>query len=219
MKIKIHKNHKKHSYVFLTKTTTNAQTILGLTFEIYGYETLNDSLYEWLHNLTKDAKADILFDNIEEILKKYTINELLSPSCVIEGIGTKRYTRFIALFIFLILLVQYSWDVYGKAIEQKKENAWDINTTSENYSTLSEYISNTDILLVQHTLKEALLCTIDKDYYHLFFNSLNAPNATPEENLSKMENDPELSLYKKDMVLFVALRCFIDSSFFLFGSQ
>jgi hypothetical protein len=143
----------------------------------------------------------------------------MEPGCCIKGIGKNRFARFVGLFIFLLTLVQYSWTVYGEAIRQKKEDAWDIDTASEAYVNLKQLIQHNDVQQVQQTLLEAIICTTGEGYYQYFLNSLKRSKKRNDLALSQMENDPEVAIHKNEMVVFVSLRCFIDSSFYLFGRR
>ena len=209
----------KSPYVFLTKSEAIAKDVLGLTFETYSYEFLSYQLHLWLQEITRGEDAEVLFERLDEILENYSTRELMDPYFNIKGIGINPYLRFVGLFIFLLVLVKSSWMVYGEAIQQKKENAWNMGTSSEAYRELTQMIQCGDVQVVQQTLAEVLIRTTGKGYYQYFLNILKQNKPGIEETLLEMENDPDLRIHKNEMVLFVSIRCFIDSSFFLFGEN
>lgn len=212
-------NEQNSGYVFLTKTVASAKEVLGLTFSTYSYEFLTEHLHEWLHRVTQHPDAEILYEKLDMLLEKNTTRELMEPDCCPEGIGRNKYARFMGLFIFLIQLVRDSWKVYGKAIRQNQENAWSMNKTSTNYRNLLRLIKTNDVQLVHQTLLDAIISITGRGYYQYFLNSLKRSEKRHGHVLAEMETDPDVAPYKHEMVMFVSFRCFIDSSFFLFGEE
>jgi len=209
----------KSGYVFLTKSVESAKEVLALTFTTYRYEFLTEHLHLWLNHVTQHPDAEILYERLDVILENHSTLELMEQDCCLKGIGQNRYAKFVGLFIFLLQLVRHSYKVYGNAIRQKKENAWEMNKASATYRQLTRLVKTNEVQLVQQTLLEAIIRTTGRDYYEYFLNSLKRSKKRNDLALSQMENDPEVAIHKNEMVVFVSLRCFIDSSFYLFGKK
>ena len=210
-------NEQNSGYVFLTKSVASAKEVLGLTFTTYTYEFLTEHLHMWLNRVTEDPEAKILFEKLDMLLENHTTRELMEPECCLEGIGQNRYARFVGLFIFLLQLVRDSWKIYGKAVRQNQKNAWRINKSSINYRRLVQLVKTNDVQLVQQTLLEAIISITGSGYYQYFLNSLKRSEQKHDVALTEMGKDPDIALHKNEMVLFVSFRCFVDSTFFLFG--
>ncbi|MDE3183970.1 MAG: hypothetical protein KGM16_11180 [Bacteroidota bacterium] len=206
-------------YVFLTKSEASAREVLALTFTTYTYEFLKEHLHMWLNHLTEHPDAEILFERLDEILENQSTSELMKQDCYLEGIGQNSYARFVGLFIFLLQLVRCSYKVYGKTIRKKKENAWEMKKSSATYRKLIRLVKTNDVQLVQQTLLESIIRTTGRDYYQYFLKSLTRSIKRNDPALLQMEKDPDVAIHKNEIVVFVSLRCFIDSSFFLFGRR
>ena len=209
----------KSGYVFLTKSEASAKEVLALTFTTYSYKFLTEHLHLWLNHLTEHSDAEILFERLDEILDDHSAIELMEPDRYMKGVGINRYARYVALFIFLLAVVHNSWTIYGEAIVQKKENAWEIDTAAEASLNLNYLIEDSDIQLVQQTLAEAIIRTTGSAYYQYFWNTIKRSKTTIDETMSRMRSDPDLVTHKNEMVLFFSLRCFIDSTFYFFGNR